>query len=337
MNFTKFKKNYYTQKYSDFIRSLDRLSLKQKGEFLLEATREKDFDLVCFLGEHGAPINFADKNGTTGLMIVAQNVYEKPELFQKDRNLDYKLARFFLDKMTSNEINAQDTKSFHFGQEIPPYALPLLNKFTSNPHRKGGLTALMYLSAHPTNQIYLELDIPRYINGVFQHTELIEDTRVLDLIYLFRAYGAQTNIRDPEGFDCLKYAITYGNVPAANTLLSYVKPFKNSVSQPSNVDAQDIFGNTAYMYASSKQHVDGLLELLEDHDANPNLTNINHQNALNVASPAWATEHVEEYTKKYNSERTYSNDDFSNIFSLDKLQKNKNSDFEKTNDINLEK
>ena len=310
MNFTKFKKNYYTQKYSDFIRSLDRLSLKQKGEFLLEATREKDFDLVCFLGEHGAPINFADKNGTTGLMIVAQNVYEKPELFQKDRNLDYKLARFFLDKMTSNEINAQDTKSFHFGQEIPPYALPLLNKFTSNPHRKGGLTALMYLSAHPTNQIYVELETPRLENGVYIKTELVEDTRVQDLICLFRAYGAQTNIKDAEGFDCLKYAIEYSNIDAVKALLTFVKPYKNSVRQPSNIDAQDIFGNTAYMYASSKHKVAGLLELLEEYNANPNLYNSRFELATDVASKAWAAEHVKEYTEKYNSRETINQDFF---------------------------
>ena len=310
MNYTKFKQNFYSLKYKDFMQTAERLSTRQKGEFLLEATRDKDLTLVCFLGEIGAPINYTDKNGTTGLMIVAQNVYEKPELFQKDKSLDYKLARFYLDRMTGDQINAQDKKSFRYGQEILPYALPLLNTFTPNPHGKGGVTALMYLSAHMTNTVWVELKKPRYEHGIYVRTELVEDERVIDLIYLFRAYGAQTNIKDAEGFDCLKYAIEYGNVPAAKALLSYIKPFKNSVSQPPNIDAQDIYGNTAYMYAVSKHKVAGLLELLEEYNANPNLYNNRFELATDVASKAWATEHVKEYTEKYNSRETLNQDFF---------------------------
>lgn len=310
MNYTTLKKHFYSHKYRSFVNSIRSLSQKQKGEFLLAATRDKNFDLVCLLSEFGAPINYADKNGTTGLMVVAQNVYNNPDPFVDDRNLDYKLAKFFLDKMTNDEINAQDKVSFHTDNIIPPYALPLLNTFTIHPHRHGGVTALMYLAAHMTNTICVELETPRLENGVYIKTELVEDTRVQDLICLFRAYGAQTNIKDAEGFDCLKYAIEYSNIDATKALLTFVKPYKNSVSQPSNIDAQDIFGNTAYMYASSKHKVAGLLELLEEYNANPNLYNNRFELATDVASKAWATEHVKEYTEKYNSRETLNQDFF---------------------------
>lgn len=308
MNYTTFKKNFYSQKYSDFTNSLLRLSQKQKGEFLLAATRDKIFDLVCLLGEFGAPINYTNKNGTNGLMIVAQNLYYRPDLFSEDRDLDFKLAKFFLERMTSEEINAQDKRSFHADDTIPPYGLPLLNTFTNHPHRHGGVTALMYLAAHMTHTICIALKNPRLENGVFIKTELVEDTRVQDLIYLFRSYGAQTNIKDAEGFDCLKYAIEYGNVEAAKALLTFVKPFKNSVSQPSDINAQDIYGNTAYMYASSKNKVAGLLELMEEYNANPNIYNSRFETVINVASEAWAVDHVKKYAKEYNNREIQNND-----------------------------
>ena len=300
MNYEKFKVGFYSQK-NGFKKKINKLSIKQKGELLLSATEDKDLKLIKYLVEDlGTPIGYANKNGTNSLMVLAQNIYARNDLFKIDRDLDYKIAKYFLERMTDDEINAQDKRGFTYAQGLYPYSFPLLNAFNANIQKISQVSALMYLCAHLCNQIEIELENPYIENGVYRKYETIIDTRVVDLIYLFRAYGAQTDLKDSNGLDCLKYAIAFNNLDAAKSCTAFIKPFKNIISIPADVNAQDNYGNTSYHHACSRHKVEGFLELLEDNGADPNILNNNNQTPVDVSSPVWARDHVKEYAKAFN-------------------------------------
>ena len=280
------------------------LSTEQKGELMLEATRKKNFNIFRFAVIFGAPIGYANKNGTTGLMIVSQNIYNKVGDSVSNPEIDFDFAKMYLSGMTKEEINLQDKHSFKEGYHTPHMTYNLLKKVheENEVYTGGNMTALAYLCASFPNLIEVKLKKPyTNENGFVVKTKLIEDPRACELIKLYRKYGADVSIKDIDGLDCMKHAIAFGNLSVVKALSHDIIMKKGEINHGADFTQTDNYGNTDYMYAVSRSHVDGLLEFLEEQHVDPTVRNIFNQTALDVSSHAWSREKVTKYTSVFES------------------------------------